>query len=104
MFKRIMLSLTFLAAFSLVGVGLTNEADARRGWGGSQVRYYAPPRDYYYHRSHTPYRSYYRSYTPYRSYYRSYYAPRYYRGYSPYYGYPQYYYGPRRGVSVSFGF
>ena len=98
MFKRTMLALTFLAAFGAVGVGVTDNAEARRGWGRSYVRYYSPPRDYYY-----------RSYVPYRTNYRDYYGPRYYRtyygGYPSYYGYPDYnYYGPRSGVSVSFGF
>lgn len=92
MFKRIMLTLTFVAAFSAAGAGLTNIAEAWRGWGRPHRAYYAP-------------RAYYGNYVPYRAYYRPYYAPRLYRPYyTNYYAYPDYYYGPRSGVSVSFGF
>jgi hypothetical protein len=93
MLRRLLLGLTFLAAFTTVGVGITDSAEAWRRWGGRPyVTYYSgPPRSYYYN-----------SYRPYRTYY----GPRYYRPYyrSYYYGRPGYYYGPRSGVSVSFGF
>ena len=90
MFKRIMLSLTFLATFGMVGVGLADTSQARRYWGGPRVSYYHGPPVYY------------RSYRPF-------YGPRYYDSYyygSPrYYGSPGYYYGaPRGGVHFSFGF
>ncbi|HVT30754.1 MAG TPA: hypothetical protein VHE81_22290 [Lacipirellulaceae bacterium] len=102
MFKRIMLILAFMAAFSAVGIGFTSKADARRGY-----RYWGRPYRAYYGAYYVPRPYYYGPYAPYR--YRSYYyGPRYYRpyyyGYYPYgnYYYPGYYYGP--GVSVSFGF
>ena len=96
MFKRIMLAMTFIATLSVVGVGVTEKADAWGRWRRPFVaRYYYAPPAYYYD-----------SYVPYRTYYRGYYGPRfsrpYYGGY--YYGEPGYYYGPRRGVYVSFGF
>ena len=98
MFKRVLLALTFLTAFSFAGVGISETADAWGRWrGGPYVSYYAgPPRAYYYN-------SY---YSPYRTYYRSYYGPGYYRPYygGYYYGGPGYYYGPRSGVYVSVGF
>jgi hypothetical protein len=95
MFKRIMLALTFLVTFSVVGVGVTEKADA---WGGCRrpyvARYYGPPAYYY------------DGYVPDRTYYRGFYGPRFYRPYygGYYYGDSGYYYGPRGGVSVSFGF
>lgn len=96
MFKRIALTLTFLATFALVGFSCPNNAEARRSWG------HRPHAAYYYGRPHAYY-GYYG--TPYRTYY---YPPRVYRPY--YYGrYPYYapgyyygYYGP--GVSISVGF
>jgi hypothetical protein len=97
MLKRLLLSLTFLAAFTTAGVGITNSAEAWRGWGGRPYMsyYYGPPRTYYYN-SYMPYRAYYgpRVYRPY-SYY-----PRYYYYGEP--GYDYYYYGARPGVRVSF--
>ncbi len=97
MFKRILLSLTFLAAFNLAGIGLTNSANAWRGWVGRPYGAYYAPR--YYSRGY-PYRSFYGP-RIYRPYYSSYYA---YPAY-PVYPYPNYYYyGPGSGVSVSFGF
>lgn len=100
MFKRIMLALTFMAAFSSVGVGLTNEAHAWRSWGRPYgAYYYGPPRGYY-SGGYAPYRAYYAAPYPY-------YRPRVYAAYPyDYYPYPDsyYYYGPRSGVSVSFGF
>jgi hypothetical protein len=96
MLRRLLLGLTFVAAFTTVGVGFTDTAEAWRRWGWGYSRpyvsyYYGPPRAYYYNR-----------YVPYRAYY----GPRYYRPYygGYYYGGPGYYYGPRSGVSVSFGF
>jgi hypothetical protein len=86
MFKRIMLALTFVAAFGFVGVGMTDTTEARRYWRGPYVSYrFGPPRAYY------------RYGAPYRTYYRGYYAPSYYAPYygPRYYGYPGYYYGPR---------
>ena len=93
MLKRFLLALTFVTAFSFVGVGMTDTAEAWRRWGRPYVGYYgAPPVVYY------------RGYTPYRAYY----GPRIYRPYPVYYGgYSDpgyYYYGPQSGVSVSFGF
>ncbi len=99
MLKRIMLVLTFVAAFFVVGVGFTERADAGRRWGRPYVGYHGggyyapPPRAYYYggYGGYTPYRAYYGP-RYYRPYYRSYYGPSYYYGYG----------GP--GVSVSFGY
>lgn len=100
MVKRILLALTFVAAFTAASVATPDSAEAWRRWGGRPyvTRYYAPPRVYYG--------------APYRSYYRGYYGPRYYAPrsyyYGNYYGDPGYnyynYYGPRSGVSVSVGF
>ena len=97
MFKRITLMLAFLAAFTTVSVGVTDTAQAWRGyWGRPYGAYYAP-------------RAYYAPVVPYRAYYgprvyRSYYAPSYYAypAYPAYYG--DYYYGPRSSVSFSFGY
>jgi hypothetical protein len=104
MFKRIMLALTFAAAFGVAGIGFTNNANAHRYWGWGR-----PYRAYY--GSYAPRAYYYGPYAPY-SYRTSYYGPQfyspYYYGYNPYgygygYPYPSYgYYGP--GISVSFGF
>jgi hypothetical protein len=93
MFKQFMLAMTFLATFGIVGVGVTEKAEAWRRWGRPSVSYYhGPPRAYHYG-----------GYVPYRSYYGDYYGPRYYRSY--YGGYSdRYYYGPRRGVGISIGF
>jgi hypothetical protein len=102
MFKRFMLMLVFLAAFSTVGMGMANSASAWRGWYGGPYRsfYYGGPRVYA------------SGFAPYRTYYAPYYAPYYgpprvYTAY-PYgyygsYAYPgSYYYAP--GVAVSVGF
>jgi hypothetical protein len=108
MFKRIILAVVCVAAFSAATVATPQNADAgwryRRPWAGSY--YYGGPRYSYYRPYRTYYRGYYRPYY-YNSYYYGY--PRYYSyGYPSYYygyGYPDsYYYGPRGGVSVSFGF
>jgi hypothetical protein len=90
-FKRIMLTLTFVAAFGAAGLSLTDNAEARRwGWGRPYVSsYYYGPRSYYYS-----------GYRPYRTYYRSYYAPRPYY-YDPYYA--PYYYRPAPRVAVRVG-
>jgi hypothetical protein len=92
MFKRIMLALTFLAAFGTLSVAVSNQADAWGRWRRPYVSYYAPP-TVTYDRGYAPYRAYYgpRVYRPYRTYYR--YPGNYYR--SSYY---------RPGVSVSVGF
>ena len=97
MLKRIMLAMTFIATLGVVGIGVTENADAWGRWRRPFVaRYYGPP-------------AYYDSYVPYRTYYRGYYGPQFYRPYyggyyGSYYGGPGYYYGPRSGISVSFGF
>src|SRR5438045_1910629 len=98
MFRRIMLALTFLASFGVLGIGFTNKAEAWRSWGWGRPYgsyYYGPRVSYYGPRVVVPY--------------RAYYAPRYVRPYSTYYYGPDYsdyyypdYYGPRSGVSVSF--
>lgn len=103
MFKRILLTLTFLAAFAAAGFVPASPANAWRGYYGRPYgAYYGGPRIY---RGYAPYRA---NYAPY---YAPYYAPRVYTAY-PYdyyggypYAYPgSYYYGPRTGVAVSFGF
>ena len=98
MFKRLMLTLTFITVFSAAGIGIAQKAEAWRRWGWDRpyAGYYAPRAVYY--GPPVPY--------------RAYYGPRYVRpSYSTYYGgypiYPDYYqgyYGPRGGVSVSFGY
>ena len=97
MFNRILLTLTFIAAFSTIGIGLSNQAQAWRGgyYGRPYGAYYAP-RAVYYGPAVVPYRAYYgpRIVQPY---YPVYYAPP---------AYPVYYnnyYAPPAGVSVSFG-
>jgi hypothetical protein len=95
MFKRIALTLTFLATFALVGLSCPSNAEARHSRG------HRAHASYYYGRPH----SYYGYYgTPYRTYY--YYPPRVYRSYyyGPYYapGYYYGYYGP--GISIGVGF
>jgi hypothetical protein len=92
MWKRIMLGLAFLAAFSFVGVATPDTSEARRFWRRPLVgRVYVPGPVVY---------------RPYRT---SFYGPRYYDSY--YYGPPRYYrypdsynYGPRRGVYFSWGY
>lgn len=103
MFKRILLALTFIAAFSTVGIGLSNQAQAWRGgyYGRPYGANYAP-RAAYYPRAVVPYRAYYGPRVV-RPYYPVAYpaAPAYYS--APYtVGYPDYYYGGT-GVSVSVG-
>ena len=92
MLKRILLTLTFVAAFSATSLSLTDNAEARwRRWGRPYSSYYYGPRAYDYG-----------YYAPYRTYYRSTYVPRSYY-YDSYYGYPDYYYyapGPRVSVGV----
>jgi hypothetical protein len=99
MFKRILLALTCIAAFSVAGLATPDKADASwRYRGRPYVSYYYGPRYSYYR----PYRTYSRSY------YRPYYYDPYYSGYygRRYYSYPDYYYygGPRGRVAFSFGF
>jgi hypothetical protein len=98
MFKRILLALTFIAAFSAVGVGLTGQAQAWRSYyyGRPYGAYYAP-RAVYYGPPVVPYRAYYPPAVV-QPYYPAYYAPP---------SYPVYYnnyYAPPAGVSVSFGY
>jgi hypothetical protein len=97
MLKRIMLTLTFAAAFGAAGLSLTDNANARwwrwnRPYASSYYGYGVPYRSYYYGYG-VPYRSYYRGY--------DYYAPGSY--YSTYYGYPNYYYYGRPRVAVRVG-
>jgi hypothetical protein len=100
MFKRIMLALTFIAAFSTFGFSLSNHAQAWRGgyyYGRPYGSFYAP-RAVYYGPTVVPYRTYYgpRIVRPY------YYPAPVYYGY-PYSMYPDYYYYGNPGVSVSLG-
>ena len=95
-FKRIMFTLTFAAAFGAAGLFLTDKAEARWGWNRPYVSYYYGPRTFYGY--DVPYRT---------TYYRGYgYAPRYYVSqpyYSAYYDDPGYYYYrpvPRVAVRV----
>jgi hypothetical protein len=95
-FKRIMLTLSFVAAFSAAGLCLTEHAGAR-WWRSNEpyVSYYHGPSAYYGY--DVPYRRYDRGY---------YYAPRpYYDGYyDSYYGNSDYYYyRPEPRVSVRVG-
>jgi hypothetical protein len=89
-FKRIMLTLTFAAAFGAAGLYLTDKAEARSWrWNRPYVSYYYGPRAYYGYD------------VPYRTSYRAYYAPRPY--YYSYYDDPGYYYYrpvPRVAVRV----
>jgi hypothetical protein len=97
MVKRILLALTFIAAFSIVSLSLPDQAQAWRGYyyGRPYAAYYAPA-PVYYAPTVVPYRAFYgpRIIRPYYS------APAYY-GYP--YAYPDYYYGSP-GVSVSVGY
>ena len=89
MFKRIMLTLTFAAAFGATGLCLTDKAEARWGWNRPYVSYYYGARPLYGYD------------VPYRAAYRGYYAPRPY--YNAYYSDPGYYYYrpvPRVAVQV----
>jgi hypothetical protein len=96
MCKRIMLALTFVAAFGLVSVVVPDTSEARR-WGrggrpwvgGYYGDYYRAPRAYYWNRAPV-----------YPRYYQYYGGPRTYVGPPSYYDY----YGPRRGVYFSWGF
>jgi hypothetical protein len=92
MFKRIMLGLTFIAAFAAAGLCLTDKAEARwySSWNRPYVSYYYGPRAYYGY--DVPYRSGYRAYYPLQQQY-----------YTPDYGNPGYYYYrrvPRVAVQV----
>jgi hypothetical protein len=90
--KRIMLTLSFAAAFGAAGLCLTDKAEARWGWNRPYASYYYGPRAYYGY--DVPYRtSYYRGY--------GYYAPQPYN-YS-YYDDPGYYYRPAPRVAVRVG-
>ena len=97
MFKKTALALTFVAAFSAVGLSYTNSAQAWRDWGRPNAVYYGAP----YVAPRAAY------YAPYGAYYGGpvVVGPRVIRPYRTYYAGPDvYYYGPRRGVSVSVGF
>lgn len=104
MFKRIALTLTFLATFALVGLSCPNNAEARRSWG------HRPYATYYYGRPHAYYGYYGAPYSPYYYYPPRVYHPYNYGPYPYYYGsYPYYapgyyygYYGP--GISIGVGF
>jgi hypothetical protein len=101
MIKRILLGLTFLAAFGTLSVATPSPAEAWGRWRRPYVAYYSAPRVYY--SAPRVYDDYYSGYVPYRAYY----GPRFYRPYrSVYYGYPGPYYRSyyRPGVSVSVGF
>lgn len=96
MFKRIALSLTFVAAVLTAGLSFTTPAQAYRYYGGGPYasRYYGPRAAYY-----APYRPY--GYYRYRG--PVVIAPPVYPAYpSYYYGAPAVYYGSP-GVSVSVG-
>lgn len=94
MFKRIMLTLSFVAAFGAAGLCLTDNAEARWWrWNRPYVSYYYGPRAYYGYR--VPYQTYYDGYDSSQPYYNSYYG---------YYGDPgYYYYRPAPRVSVRVG-
>jgi hypothetical protein len=98
MFKRIMLALTFVAAFSMAGFTLSNQAHAwRGGYYGRPYRAYYAPAPVYYAPAVVPYRAYYAPVVrPY-----AYPAPVYY-GY-PYGAYPGGYYYGSPGLSISVG-
>jgi hypothetical protein len=97
MIKRILLTLTFIAAFSAAGIGLSNKAQAWRGYYGRPYGAYYAPRAVYYGPAVVPYRAYYGPQVV-QPYYPVYYAPP---------AYPVYYnnyYAPPAGVSVSVGY
>jgi hypothetical protein len=99
MFKRIMITLTFIAAFGTLAIGVSIPAQAWRGgyYGRPYGAFYAP-RAVYYGPPAVPYRAYYGPRIVQPSYYPVYYAPP---------SYPVYYngyYGAPAGVSVSFGY
>jgi hypothetical protein len=89
MFKRIALTLTFVAAFAAAGLSFNTPAQAWRYWGGPYASYYyGPPRAAYGY------------YAPYRTYYYG--GPMVYRSYYSGYSPAPYYYRP--GVRVAWGF
>lgn len=99
MVKKIVLAVTFVAAFSAAGLSYTTPAHAWRAWGAPGVAYYGGP----YVAPRTAY------YAPYNTYYNGpvvggpvVVAPRPYRPYRTYYAGPDYYYSP--GVSYSYGY
>jgi hypothetical protein len=97
MFKRIAITLTFVAALITAGLTFAIPAQAWRYYGSPYgARYYGPRVSYY--APYRPYRAYYGYGGPYVV------APRVYRPYydSYYYGPPVYYSSP--GVSLSVGF
>jgi hypothetical protein len=84
-----MLALTFLAAFGVVGTALAEKAEAHRWRSGPRVSYYIGPPPVVYYGYRVPY--------------RVYYGPGIYYGYPPFYAVPPVYYAPR-GVYFSIGF
>src|SRR6476620_2595244 len=98
MFKRILLTLTFIVAFSTIGIGVSNQAQAWRGgyYYGRPYRAYYAPQAVYYGPPVVPYRAYYgpRIVQPYPVYYAAPSYPVYYNGY----------YAAPAGVSVSVGY
>lgn len=91
MFKRIAMTLMFLAAFGAAGLFTPSNVDAHRWWGRPYGAYYGGPRAYYGGYYARPYSSYY-------------YGPGFYRPYyGSYYGGGGYYYG-RPGISIGVGF
>jgi hypothetical protein len=95
MLKRIILTLTFAAAFGAAGLCMTNNSDAQGWrWNRPYASYYYAPRAYYGYG--VPYRTYYRGYD-------YYYAPRSYNYYSYYDSPGYYYYQPRVAVQVGPG-
>jgi hypothetical protein len=101
MFKRMVLTVAFIATLVVGSLAMPQSADAWRGWGRPYRSSYYGPRVYY----GRPYRTYYNSYYGPRYYGPRYYRPYYTSYYGGYYGYPDYYYyGPRSGVTFSVGF
>ena len=102
MVKKIVLAVTFVAAFSAVGLSYTKSAQAWRDWGRPNAVYYGggayvAPRAAYYA-------------APYETYYGGpvvagpvAVAPRAYRPYRAYYAAPEgYYYGPSTAYSYGY--
>jgi hypothetical protein len=85
MFKKIALTLTFLATFAVGGLSTPDTAEAWRYRGRPYVNYYwGAPSSFYGYGYYRPYRTYYRSYysprVVVRPYYNAYYGPGYYYG------------------------
>ena len=100
MFTRIMLTLALIGAIGVVGLSMTNKAQAQTWqWQGRPYTTYYAPSPYYY----SPYTTYYGGYPTYYggNYYR-YQAPVYQPYYSYYPGYYSGYYSTPRVVTVPF--